>query len=118
MLEIRKTRACFWVFVITAWWFARGITTLKIPMILGVTLKPFVNMLHAKKGQTMKNNYFPTLSAALESENLSHAWPCTPIAYGQTIGLTYDDGSKYGYYVSIYRDERGMYERPIHYKRG
>ena len=24
-------------------------------MILGVTLKPFVNMLHAKKGQTMKN---------------------------------------------------------------
>ena len=70
------------------------------------------------KGQTMKNNYFPTLSAALESENLSHAWPCTPIAYGQTIGLTYDDGSKYGYYISIYRDERGLYERPIHYKRG
>ena len=70
------------------------------------------------KGQNMKNNYFPTLSEALDAENLSHAWPCTPIAYGQTIGLTYDDGSKYGYYISIYRDERGLYERPIHYKRG
>ena len=65
-----------------------------------------------------KKNWFATLSEALEAENLSHAWPCTPIAYGQTIGLTYDDGSKYGYYVSIYRDERGLYERPIHYKRG
>ena len=75
-------------------------------------------MLNLFKGKTMKNNFFPTLSAALESENLTHTWPCTPIAYGQTIGLTYDDGSKYGYYVSIYRDERGLYERPIHYKRG
>jgi len=75
-------------------------------------------MLNSFKGHTMKNNFFSTLSEALEAENLSHAWPCTPIAYGQTIGLTYDDGSKYGYYVSIYRDERGLYERPIHYKRG
>jgi hypothetical protein len=62
-LETKKTRACFWVFVITAWWFARGITTLKIPMILGVTLKPFVNMLHAKKGQTMKNTFMDYLAA-------------------------------------------------------
>jgi hypothetical protein len=34
------------------------------------------------------------------------------------IEVTYDDGSRFGYYISIYRDERGLYERPIHYKRG
>ena len=32
-------------------------------MILGVTLKPFVNMLHAKKGQTMKNTFLDYLTA-------------------------------------------------------
>ena len=51
----------------------------------------------------MKNNFFPTLSEALEAENLSHAWDGTPLAYGQTIGKTFDDGSRFGYYVSIYR---------------
>lgn len=66
----------------------------------------------------MKNNFFATLSEALESENLNHAWDGTPISYGQTIGKTYDDGSRFGYYISVYRDERGLYERPIHYKRG
>jgi hypothetical protein len=30
---------------------------------------------------------------------------------------TWDDGSKHGHLVSVYRDERGMYERPVHYKR-
>lgn len=68
--------------------------------------------------KTATQNWFPTLSEALEAENLSHAWPCTPIAYGQTIGQTYDDGTKHGHYILIYRDERGLYERPIHYKRG
>tara|TARA_R110000868_G_scaffold8467_1_gene43881 strand:- start:1780 stop:2040 length:261 start_codon:yes stop_codon:yes gene_type:complete len=63
-------------------------------------------------------NWFNTLSEALEAENLSHAWDMRPIAYNQTLSCTYDNGTKYGYYVSIYRDERGMYERPIHYKRG
>ena len=66
----------------------------------------------------MKQNIFPTLAAALESENLSHAWDGRPIAYGQTIGQTHDDGTRYGHYISVYRDERGMYERPIHYSRG
>jgi len=71
------------------------------------------------KGFNMtKKNWFATLSEALEAENLSHAWPCTPIAYGQTIGQTYDDGTKHGHYISIYRCERGLYERPVHYKRG
>jgi hypothetical protein len=63
-------------------------------------------------------NWFKTLTEALEAENISHMWPNTPIAYGQTIGLTYDDGTKYGHYVSIYRDSNGLYERPIHYRRG
>ena len=65
----------------------------------------------------MKQNLFQTLTDALESENLEHSWPCTPIAYGQTVGITHDDGTRYGHYISIYRDERGLYERPIHYSR-
>ena len=66
----------------------------------------------------VKTNWFPTLQEALDAENLSNAWPCLPIAYGQTIGLTHDDGTKYGHYISIYRDSNGLYERPIHYSRG
>jgi hypothetical protein len=65
-----------------------------------------------------RENWFKTLTEALEAENISHMWPNTPIAYGQTIGLTYDDGTRYGHYVSVYRDSNGLYERPIHYKRG
>lgn len=71
-----------------------------------------------------KQNFFPTLNEALDSEqangvSLIETWPLNKpgIAYGETFGYTYDDGSKYGYYVSIYRNEVGMYERPIHYKR-
>jgi hypothetical protein len=63
-------------------------------------------------------NWFDTLSEALESENISHMWDMRPIAYDQTLALTYDDGTKYGHYVSIYRDSNGLYERPIHYRRG
>lgn len=64
-------------------------------------------------------NWFPTLNAALEAEGLLAAWPCTapPIAYGETRAFTWDNGSRYGHYISIYRDERGMYERPVHYTR-
>ena len=65
-----------------------------------------------------KNNWFNTLSDALGSENILHMWNGTPIAYNETKGITFDDGSKYGHYVSIYRNEKGLYERPIHYKRG
>lgn len=65
-----------------------------------------------------RENWFKTLTEALEAENISHMWPNTPIAYGQNIGLTYDDGTRYGHYVSIYRDSNGLYERPIHYRRG
>ena len=67
----------------------------------------------------MQRNYFPTLNAALEAENLLAAWDCTnpPIHYGETRAWTYDDGSKYGRAISIYRNERGFYERPVHYSR-
>jgi len=64
-------------------------------------------------------NYFPTLNAALEAEGLIEAWDCTsaPIRYGESRMWTWQDGSKHGRLVSIYRDERGMYERPVHYAR-
>lgn len=68
--------------------------------------------------KTPKQNRFQTLSEALESEGVSHMWHWRPIAYGETVSLTYDDGTRYGHYVSIYRDETGLYERPVHYRRG
>ena len=69
---------------------------------------------------TAKQNYFPTLNAALEAEGLLEAWDSSfpPIDYGQTRSFTWYDGtSHHGRHVSIYRDERGLYERPIHYAR-
>jgi hypothetical protein len=64
-------------------------------------------------------NWFPTLNAALEAEGLIAAWDCImpPIAYGETRAWTWQDGSRHGHFVCIYRDERGMYERPVHYAR-
>ena len=65
------------------------------------------------------SNYFPSLNAALNSEGLIEAWDITqtPIAYSETRSWTWDDGSKYGRYISIYRDSNGMYERPVTYLR-
>ena len=67
-----------------------------------------------------KPNWFPTLNAALESEGLLETWDLSwsAISRGETRGYTFDDGSRFGHYVSIYRDERGFYERPVHYGRG
>ena len=80
--------------------------------------KRFISLIVKQyKGVTMKQNKFSTLSECLESENISHMWDGRPLAYEQTLGLTYADGTKYGHYVSVYRDERGLYERPIHYSR-
>ena len=64
-------------------------------------------------------NWFETLNDALEAEQLLAAWDCTnpPIAYGETRSWTWDDGSKYGHFVSVYRDDSGKYERPVHYAR-
>lgn len=66
-----------------------------------------------------KQNWFNTLNQALASENLIEAWDCSysPIAYEETRGWTWQDGTKYGHFVTIYRDNRGMYERPVHYCR-
>mgnify|MGYP003129029524 FL=1 len=63
--------------------------------------------------------YFPTLAQALESENLEDSWLIyyEGIDYGETRRYIYEDGSKRGRLVSIYRDDSGRYERPIHYTR-
>ena len=67
----------------------------------------------------MKQNYFPTLNEALNSEDLVESWDISfsPIGYNETKSWTYDNGTKHGHFVSIYRDERGFYERPVHYNR-
>ena len=72
---------------------------------------------HILKG--WKPNFFGTLNAALESEGLLPAWEMhmPPITYGETRRWTWNDGTKYGHLISVYRDERGMYERPLHYAR-
>jgi len=72
------------------------------------------------EGKETMQNYFDTLNAALEAEGLLNTWDCLwpPIAYGETRQYHVDDGSQYGHHVSIYRDERGRYERPIHYNKG
>ena len=66
-----------------------------------------------------KPNWFPTLNQALESEGLLEAWDCMAPAlrYGESRGWTWQDGSRYGHYISIYRDTDGRYERPVHYQR-
>jgi len=55
-------------------------------------------------------NYFPTLSDALDAEGITY-WPMgLSISYGQTASIVHD-----GRYISVYRSEQGMYERPVHY---
>lgn len=65
-------------------------------------------------------NWFNTLNEALSSEGLLSTWDISfgGINYGQTFTYTFQDGSKYGHYISIYRESDGRYERPIHYARG
>lgn len=66
--------------------------------------------------RTFKQNWFNTLNEALGSENLIDSWNFNGgIGYGETFIYQFDNGTKYGHFVSIYRDERGMYERPVHY---
>jgi hypothetical protein len=60
-------------------------------------------------------NFFPTLNAALEAEGLVELWPLgESINYGDTSRQFVPDG-KHLRMISVYRDERGMYERPVHY---
>lgn len=71
-------------------------------------------------GDIMKTNWFNTLNEALDSEGLLNTWYISnpPIGYNKVYTYTFKDNTKYGHYISIYRDERGMYERPVHYSRG
>lgn len=62
-------------------------------------------------------NWFNTLSEALESEGLNEYWDGTPMNYGDNIRKQFEINGRL-HTVSIYRDERGMYERPIHYDAG
>ena len=55
-------------------------------------------------------NWFETLYEALESENLLDLWDNQPISYGETARQTH--GS---HHIVIYRENNGMYERPVHY---
>lgn len=67
----------------------------------------------------MKQNRFQTLNDALESEGLLESWDITfpALAYGQTFSYTFDNGTRYGRYVSIHRFDDGAYERPVSYNR-
>lgn len=57
-------------------------------------------------------NWFNTLNDALQSENLIDYWPLgLNINYSQTVRIITDNNIL----ISVYRDERGLYERPIHY---
>ena len=62
---------------------------------------------------------YQTLNEALQSACLLAAWDISypAIAYGETRRWTWDDGSRYGRLVSVYRDDNGLYETPVHYAR-
>ena len=64
-------------------------------------------------------NRFNTLNEALEAEGLEGTWEINypALAYGQTFSYTYDDGTRYGLFVSVHRFDDGCYERPISYNR-
>ncbi len=68
----------------------------------------------------MKPNWFNTLNEALESEGLLNSWDMSfgAIGYGENFRYNWDDGTKWGRHISIYRENDGRYERPIHYSRG
>lgn len=59
--------------------------------------------------------YFGTLGEALDSEGLVDLWPNRAVAYGETVRVVVDDGSRHGRLISVYRDNEGRYERPITY---
>ena len=63
-------------------------------------------------------NWFQTLNEALESESLVELWPLgTNIGYSETGRVLVEDSENYRL-ISIYRDETGRYERPVHYITG
>lgn len=60
---------------------------------------------------TAHRNWFPTLNDALEAEGLVDHWPMgLNINYGETA-----DCVRAGKFITVYRDDAGRYERPVHY---
>lgn len=65
-----------------------------------------------------KQQWFNTLNEALASEStktrdLVAEWPLgRNISYGETAALI---GNSEKWFISVYRDQDGLYERPIHY---
>lgn len=60
----------------------------------------------------VKRNWFGTLNESLESEGLVDLWPLgTNIAYDENVRIHTDCGRL----ISIFRDNDGRYERPVHY---
>lgn len=64
-----------------------------------------------------KKNWFETLYAALEAEELTEYWDGTPMSYDETLRKQFEIDGRLRTVV-IYRNEKGMYERPIHYDAG
>lgn len=70
-------------------------------------------------------SFYPTLNAALESQGLVEHWPLgSNINYGETVGHVVQTGTRFTRSgkelpvfkkISVYRDERGMYEAPVAY---
>jgi hypothetical protein len=61
----------------------------------------------------VKQNWFPTLNSALESEGLVDDWPLgLSIPYNHTERVHTDDGRL----ISVTRENDGRYERPVHYR--
>lgn len=70
----------------------------------------------------VKQNWFPTLNSALESENLIDFWPMgLNISYGENVRFTVEISPAIGRkrakckLISVYRNTDGCYERPVHY---
>ncbi|MCF2901170.1 hypothetical protein L1267_12285 [Pseudoalteromonas sp. OFAV1] len=64
----------------------------------------------------MQTNWFNTLNEALESESLLETFPLGEnIGYNETYRYQAEVNGK-THQIVIYRDEKGKYERPIHYK--
>ena len=69
-------------------------------------------------------NWFNTLNEALESEGLVDLWQLgSNVNYEQTVQHIVETGELKGKrqvpvmkMISVYRNEKGMYERPVHYQ--
>lgn len=61
------------------------------------------------------SNYHNTLNDALNSVGLIELWPLgSNINYGQTVQHIVETRKGHKL-ISVYRDERGLYETPVHY---